>query len=67
MLKFARCMRSHGVPNFPDPKAGGALVIGKKAGVDPNTSQFQAAQRTCRTLVPDSPIASQRGGPAATP
>src|SRR5262249_31712370 len=30
MLKFARCMRSHGVPRFPDPKAGGALVLGTK-------------------------------------
>ena len=24
MLKFARCMRSHGVPNFPDPTNGGS-------------------------------------------
>src|SRR5262249_20432354 len=58
MLKFARCMRSHGVPRFPDPKAGGALVLGTKAGVDPNTPQFQAAQKTCQKLVPGSPIAS---------
>ena len=24
-LTYARCMRSHGVPNFPDPSAGGGL------------------------------------------
>lgn len=28
LLKLAECMRSHGVPNFPDPGAnGGGLVI----------------------------------------
>lgn len=26
-LKEARCMRSHGVPNFPDPQPGGPSVI----------------------------------------
>lgn len=26
-LKFADCMRSHGVPNFPDPSAGGGIHI----------------------------------------
>jgi hypothetical protein len=61
MLKFAQCMRSHGVPKFPDPKAGGALVLGKKAGVDPNTPQFKAAQQTCAKAVPGSPFASQPG------
>ena len=58
MLKFAQCMRSHGVPKFPDPKAGGALVLGVKAGVDPNTPQFKAAQQICQKLVPGSPLAS---------
>jgi hypothetical protein len=58
MLKFARCMRAHGVVKFPDPKAGGALVLGTKAGVDPNTPQFKAAQQTCQKLVPGGPIAA---------
>jgi hypothetical protein len=57
MLKYARCMRSHGVSKFPDPKPGGALVIGSKVGVDPNTPQFKAAQQACQKLVPGSPIA----------
>jgi hypothetical protein len=63
MLKYARCMRSHGVPKFADPKAGGGLSIGKKAGVDPNTPQFKAAQRSCQKLAPAGPTAS---GPAAS-
>jgi hypothetical protein len=56
MLKFAQCMRAHGVPKFPDPKPGGALALGTKAGVDPNTPEFQAAQKACQKLVPGSPI-----------
>jgi hypothetical protein len=62
MLQYAQCMRAHGVPKFPDPKAGGAFALGTKAGVDPNTPAFQAAQKTCQKLVPGGPeIASPRG------
>jgi hypothetical protein len=61
MLKFAQCMRSNGVPKFPDPKAGGALTLGGKFGVDPNTPQFQAAQKTCQKLVPGGPIEAPPG------
>jgi hypothetical protein len=64
-LKFAQCMRSHGVPKFPDPKAGGALTVGGKTGVDPNTPQFQAAQKTCQKLVPGSPISAAPGSAPA--
>jgi hypothetical protein len=66
-LKFAECMRSHGVPKFPDPKPGGALVIGKKAGVDPSTNQFKAAQQTCKKFVPGSPFSAAQPAPAPTP
>lgn len=43
LLAFARCMRTNGVPNFPDP-AGGALNI---TGVDPSSPQFQHAAQVC--------------------
>jgi hypothetical protein len=65
MLKYAQCMRSHGVPKFPDPKAGGAFSLGTKAGVDPNTPQFKAAQQTCQKLVPGSPIVAAPTAPPA--
>jgi hypothetical protein len=52
MLRYTRCMRAHGVPKFPDPKLSGALVIGPKVGVDPNTPRFKAAQQTCQKLAP---------------
>jgi hypothetical protein len=67
MLKFAQCMRSHGVPKFPDPKPGGALAIGKKAGIDPNTPQFRAAQQTCQKLFPGGPIVAAAPGTEPTP
>jgi hypothetical protein len=45
-------MRSHGVPNFPDPPAGGGLKITPASGVDPQAPVFQQAQQTCRKLLP---------------
>jgi hypothetical protein len=55
MLRFARCMRSHGVPNFPDPQPGGALDLAQKVAA-PNSSQFKATGHTCRNFVPGAPI-----------
>jgi hypothetical protein len=53
-LKFARCMRAHGEPKFPDPPANNASG-GKQSvtqfGIDPNTPTFQAANRACSSLL----------------
>lgn len=53
-LAYSRCMRSHGVPNFPDPGSNGAFpkVTPQQLGV--SSSQFQAAQRACQHLLPNS-------------
>lgn len=51
-LKFVGCMHSHGVPNFPDPQANGAMIIKSGNGVDPNSPTFQSALKTCRNLLP---------------
>jgi hypothetical protein len=48
-LKYARCMRAHGVPNFPDPTSSGLSL----SGIEPNSPRFQAAQKACRTLLPN--------------
>jgi hypothetical protein len=51
-LAFAACMRSHRVPNYPDPKffgSGGVAQGSGGDGVDPNSPIFQAAQKTCRS------------------
>jgi len=47
-LKFASCMREHGVANFPDPKDG--LFTG--GNIDTNSPQFQSALGACRKLIP---------------
>jgi len=50
-LKYAACMRSHGVPSFPDPIfSGGGIQF--KVDSDPNSAQFQAAQKACQSLQP---------------
>jgi hypothetical protein len=50
-LRFAQCMRAHGVSDFPDPTAGGGLQIGG-SGINPKSPAFQSAQRSCRKLLP---------------
>jgi hypothetical protein len=48
-LKYARCMRTHGVPSFPDPTSSGLSL----SDIDPNSPRFQAAQKACRSLLPN--------------
>jgi hypothetical protein len=49
-LKLAQCMRSHGVPNFPDPSTAGVVHLG--ADVDMSSPLFQDAQKVCQSVVP---------------
>ena len=50
-IAFSKCMRSHGVPKFPDPSStGGGLTLG--AGINPQSPSFRAAQATCSRLLP---------------
>jgi hypothetical protein len=48
-LKFSQCMRTHGVPNFPDPifAANGMIGIGIGKGNNPSSPAFQQAQKAC--------------------
>jgi hypothetical protein len=65
-LAFSNCMRGHGVPNFPDPKAGGNGGIEIQASQRSGSGQslringtavsapaFQSAQQACHTLLPN--------------
>lgn len=60
-LQFARCMRSHGVTNFPDPSSGGTLQLQIQRtpdstsvnGVEVNGPAFQAAMSACRADLPN--------------
>jgi hypothetical protein len=46
-VKWARCMRSHGLPSFPDPNARGAFDSSK---FDENSPAFQTAGNACQSL-----------------
>ncbi len=56
-LRFSRCMRAHGVPNFPDPTSGPNGGIGfsfgakQVNGVTPRSALFQRAQRSCQSVL----------------
>jgi hypothetical protein len=51
-VDFAKCMRAHGVPNFPDPN-GRPGQLGPNSGIDPGSAQFQTAVNgPCRSLAP---------------
>jgi len=56
-LAFSHCMRSHGVPNFPDPDSQGNFPA-FQTGVSKQTSM--AADEGCKHLLP-------RGGNTGTP
>ena len=54
-ISFADCMRSHGVPNFPDPITSGGgshISIKSSSGINPASPSFQAAQKVCGKLLP---------------
>ena len=53
MLAFSRCMRSHGVPNFPDPNSSGALPKSQVDQLAASSPQFPPAHRTCEHLLPN--------------
>jgi len=62
-LAYSRCMRSHGVPKYPDASGGNALPSGLPK-VDPqrlgvSSSQYHAAQQACAHLLPNGGQMSQ--------
>ncbi|HKT45230.1 MAG TPA: hypothetical protein VJQ85_10545 [Gaiellaceae bacterium] len=59
-LAFARCMRSNGVPRYPDPNAQGRLAKESLAQLGVSGSRFQSADSACRHLLPN-------GGSAPSP
>jgi hypothetical protein len=61
-LAYAHCMRSHGVPSFPDPNSSGSIPktqVGTARQSDP--SRFDSADTACRHLLP------RGGGNGETP
>jgi hypothetical protein len=68
-LAFAQCMRSHGVPAYPDPGSQGELPTSKAAAdgqLNVNSPRFQSGLRSCRSLLPTSTPASPAQQAAVT-
>lgn len=71
-LKFARCMRSHGVPNWPDPTTDPdsgrvEFVISRsKDGIDLNSPQVIARARSCEHGLPASMLPGNPDGVEVT-
>ena len=50
-VAYSQCIRSHGVPNFPDPVQTPAGGYGyRTVGIDPNSASFQGALQACKAL-----------------
>jgi len=50
-VAYSECMRSHGVPNFPDPVQTPDGGYGYRTkGIDPNSTAFQGATQACKAL-----------------
>lgn len=61
---YARCMRIHGVPNFPDPKVSvspGHASVG--FAVNPSQTgapKFKSADKACSSILPAPPSPAQQ-------
>ena len=55
-VKFAECVRAHGVPHFPDPDASGNFNF----GVDVSAATFTAAVNACKALQPPGSLSGKR-------
>jgi hypothetical protein len=59
-LRFVACMRTHGLPDMPDPQVnaeGIRMSIGgpNGSGPKPNSPVLRAAMQACRKLLPGGP------------
>jgi hypothetical protein len=62
-VKFAECMRSNGVSQFPDPGASGKLTIDAVANgssLDTSAPAFKQAIRACKGLEPAGFMGGER-------
>jgi hypothetical protein len=51
-LHFAQCVRSHGVPGFPDPGSDGRIPDPATVGINQGSPKFEAANQACRKYRP---------------
>ena len=63
VLRYAMCMRSHGVAGYPDPVVSGSgnsvKVTMSPGSANPDSPPFKSADRACHQLLPNG---GQQGG-----
>jgi hypothetical protein len=64
MVSFARCMREHGV-DMPDPTGDGLLMRRGEGGPDPESEEFQQAEKACDHHLAD--LGRPEGGSGGQP
>ena len=52
-VKFARCMRAHDVPQFPDPRNPGGFSSAAIDALNTTSPAFRSATNTCDRLLPN--------------
>jgi hypothetical protein len=53
-VAYSRCMRSHGVPDFPDPPSSGVVPKADAQQLGVSGTQLQAARQSCQHLYPSN-------------
>jgi len=52
LLKYAQCMRTQGIKDFPDPGPQGGLALTGRGDLDPSSPLFQKAENACKKFQP---------------
>jgi len=52
LLSFSQCMRSHGVPDFPDPEPSGDAKFPSARQLGVSDSQYHTSENACQQLLP---------------
>ncbi len=55
-VSYSDCMRSHGVPDFPDPSPSGGYEL-STSGINLQSPAYLSASRTCASLQPGNDTA----------
>ncbi len=65
-LAYAECMRSNGIPSWPDPNSRGGFDKSKLTAqqLDATDAQIQSAETACQHLLPTSSGGGARPRPA---
>ncbi|SHN01952.1 hypothetical protein [Cryptosporangium aurantiacum] len=50
LKQYAKCIQENGIENFPTPEADGRLEFPE--GIDPDSEEFQAAEKACQKYAP---------------